>query len=392
VFAAPGEARADWAILARVARRMGYQGFDWTSNAEVFAEHAAMTRFCNTGDRALYLPEIADYEAMEPFQWGGNSPFAGGNYSHPNGRARLIPVAPLMPGEGTLRLNTGRYRDQWHTMTRTGLSPRLSQHRREPLLEVHPDDASALGLGERGFARLGEQSFRVEVTAAQRPGEVYAPMHWTDELASAGRTNRVVADNCDPVSGQPGFKNSAVQLSVWKPDWRGFLVAREKPVLPADIHWVASRLPGGWLIELAGEGAIEIDALLPAGERIEAFDKARGTRRFAVRGEAGSLAAALFLTRSGSLPPRDWIAAQLGETPSAPELLAGRAATPAPDRGAIVCVCFDVGTRTILSAIAERSLTSVEQVGAALSAGTNCGSCRPAIRALLASVDQPAAA
>jgi assimilatory nitrate reductase catalytic subunit len=122
---------------------------------------------------------------------------------------------------------------------------------------------------------------------------------------------------------------------------------------------------------------------------LEAFDKARGTRRIAVRKEDGTLAAALFLTRSGTLPDRDWIATQLStNAASAPELLAGRAASPAPDRGPIVCVCFDVGTKTILTAIADQQLTNVEAVGAALNAGTNCGSCRPAIRALLESVKE----
>jgi assimilatory nitrate reductase catalytic subunit len=99
----------------------------------------------------------------------------------------------------------------------------------------------------------------------------------------------------------------------------------------------------------------------------------------------GRLAAALYVTRSGALPPRDWLAAQLGGADAQPlELLAGRPAAPRADRGAIVCACFDIGLNTILAAIAARSLTSVEAVGAALSAGTNCGSCRPAIRRLLA--------
>ena len=94
--------------------------------------------------------------------------------------------------------------------------------------------------------------------------------------------------------------------------------------------------------------------------------------------------AALFVSRAPGLPPRDWLAEQLGAVdPSVMELLAGRPATPAPDRGPIICVCFDVGLKTIVAAIAERSLLSVEAVGAAINAGTNCGSCRPAIAKLL---------
>jgi assimilatory nitrate reductase catalytic subunit len=392
VFDAPGEARADWAIIAEVAKRMGFtEGFNWASSKEVFAEFAAMTRACNAGKRALIIAEPADYETMAPFQWGGDSPFAAGGYSHADGKARLVSVMPIpvkAESEHPLSLNTGRYRDQWHTMTRTGLSARLSQHRREPLLEVHPHDAVANGLTDRGFAEVhsasGTSRFRVKVTEDQRRGEIYAPMHWTDQMASDGRINRSVTPEVDPHSGQPGFKNSAARIAPYQSDWRGFLVTRLRPEFAPNIFWTASRLDGGWLVELAGQGAIETAGLLPDGDTIEAFDKARGTRRIAVRSADGKLAAALFLTRSGTLPDRDWIAAQLAaDAASAPELLAGRPVTPSPDRGAIVCVCFDVGTKTILGAIAAQSLTSVEAVGSAVNAGTNCGSCRPAIRALL---------
>jgi assimilatory nitrate reductase catalytic subunit len=397
LFEAPGEARPDWAIIAEVAKRMGFaQGFNWANSGEVFAEYAAMTRVCNRGKRALIIAEPGGYENMEPFQWGGASPFAEGRYSHVDGKARLVSVAPVSIEadiERPLSLNTGRYRDQWHTMTRTGLSPRLSQHRREPLLEVHPDDAAANGLTDRGFAEVesasGSSRFRVHVTEDQRRGDIYAPMHWTDQLASDGRANRSVTPEADPHSGQPGFKKSAARIAPFDTDWRGFLVTRERPDFAIDIFWTASRLDGGWLIELAGKGAIDASAMLPSGELLEVFDHARGTRRVAVRSADGTLAAALFFTRSGSLPDREWIAAQLSaDTASAPELLAGRPAIPAPDRGAIVCVCFDVGTKTILGAIAEQSLISVEAVGTALNAGTNCGSCRPAIRALLESVKE----
>jgi assimilatory nitrate reductase catalytic subunit len=394
VFAAPGEARADWAIVADVAQRMGFaDGFNWANNAEVFTEYAAMTRACNAGSRALIVPEPADYESMEPIQWGGASPFAKGRYSHPDGKAQLVSVKPVPPAESDLLLNTGRYRDQWHTMTRTGLSPRLSQHRREPLLEIHPDDAAAHGMADRSFAEVksaaSKSRFRVHITEDQRPGEIFVPMHWTDQLASDGRGNRAVTPQVDPHSGQPGCKKSAVRIAPFATDWRGFLVTRQRPDFPADIFWTASRLPEGWLVELAGQGPIDAAAMLPEGEVLEAFDTARGTRRLAVRTDDGRLAAALFLTRSGALPDRDWIAAQLS-TPAAsgPELLAGRAATPAPDRGGIVCVCFDVGTKTILGAIADQRLTSVEAIGTALNAGTNCGSCRPAIRALLETVKE----
>lgn len=109
----------------------------------------------------------------------------------------------------------------------------------------------------------------------------------------------------------------------------------------------------------------------------------RGMRRFVVRGADGSLNAALFLTRSGELPARDWVADQLGQSSAAAlELLAGRPSAPLPDRGPIVCVCHGIGANTIREAACTGAET-VEAIGAATCAGTNCGSCRPAIARLL---------
>jgi assimilatory nitrate reductase catalytic subunit len=137
-------------------------------------------------------------------------------------------------------------------------------------------------------------------------------------------------------------------------------------------------------VELAGIGGSEALAqLLPDGDRMEMSDAKRGTIRAAVLSD-GRLDAALFVSRNGGLPPRDWLAAQLGGSDAAPnELLAGRPSAPARDRGPIICVCFDIGMRTIIDAIADRALASVEAVGSALSAGSNCGSCRPAIARML---------
>ena len=396
-LAAPGEARADWDILASVARAMGWgDAFAYTHAAQIFRDYAAQTAFENDGARLLDLGGLAgigeeDYEALEPFQWGGLSPFADRPFSTPDGKARLIAVKPPQPrvdADFPLRLNTGRYRDQWHTMTRTGLSPRLSAHRPEPLVEIHPDDALAHGIFDGGLARVesraGASIYRVAVTDAQARGSLFVPMHWTDSLSSGGRTGRLPSRDRDPVSGQPGFKNHGARIGAYSPEWRAFLVGAHAPRHMDAAYWTRSRVAGGWLTELAGDGEPDIAALLPEGRRMEAMDIRRGMVRAVVLDEDGRLIAALFLTRNGVLPPRAWIAAQLGrkETQGA-ELLAGRAATPAPDMGPIVCVCFDVGMKTILAAIGGGGLLTVEAVGQAVRAGTNCGSCRPAIAKLL---------
>ncbi len=405
LFDPPGETKPDWWIVQEVARRMGFaEGFDFTNAAAIFREYAAQTCFRNDGKRKLDLSawvdiSDAEYDAFSPKTWGGASPFADGKFSTPDGRARLISVTPPLPVHADaaypLRLNTGRYRDQWHTMTRTGLSPRLSQHRREPLAEIHPKNAAKHGIIDGGLLRIrtpqGASIFRVAITETQREGEIFAPMHWTDQTSGGGRVNLLPNQLVDPVSGQPAFKNSACEVEAVSPEWRAFLVSAQRPILPAMLYWTSARIAGGWLTEMAGEGNIDVDLMLPCGDRMEAMDMTRGMRRIAVRDEAGRLAAALFLTRSGTLPDRDWIAAQLAsaEESDAPTLLAARPKIAAPDRGAIVCVCFDVGVKQIVAAISSQSLTSVDAIGCALNAGTNCGSCRPALAKLLAEAVLP---
>lgn len=405
IFAAPGKARADWWMVQQVARRMGHgYAFSFENAAAIFREYAAQTGYRNHGQRKLDLSEWAatsdaDYDAWVPKSWGGASPFADRRFMTPDGKARLVAVTPptvkAHDPDFPLTLNSGRYRDQWHSMTRTGLSPRLSQHRREPLIEIHPRDASARGLAEGSLAKVltqqGESIFRVRISDAQRPGEVFVPMHWTDQMSNGGRANRLPDQTVDPVSGQPAFKNSPCNLAAMEPEWRAFLVCTHRPALPPVIYWTSARIAGGWLVELAGEGAIDLEGLLPDGERIEAVDSQRGMRRIAVRDAEGRLAAALYLTRKGDLPSRDWIAWQLAsdEQPDTAALLAARPKVAEPDKGPTVCVCFNVGAKQIARAIAGESFTSVEEVGAALDAGTNCGSCRPAIRKLLTEIQVP---
>ncbi|MCB2059764.1 MAG: molybdopterin-dependent oxidoreductase, partial [Novosphingobium sp.] len=401
LFEAPGEARADWRIVSDVATRMGFaDAFRYANAASVFREYAAMTALSVFHGKLLDLTawaecSDADYDTMAPFQWGGEHPCKD-RFPTPDGKARLVVVRALPARDGfgqfPLRLNTGRYRDQWHTMTRTGLSAKLANHRREPLVEVHPDDASAAHLQDGGLARVatahGEALFRVLVSESQAKGQIFVPMHWTDMQGSAGRTGLLVEPSVDPHSGQPGFKDTAARIEAVVPEWRAFAVLREC-VTPDALYWTRSRIEDGWLYEVAGIGSIDVGGLLPGGIRNEASDLKRGMHRVTISAEDGTLQAAVFVTRSGQLPDREWIARQLAHPDgSATELLAGRPSTPQPDRGPLVCLCFEVGEDQILSA-AQDGACNVGEIGAATRAGTNCGSCRPTIARLLESCSRP---
>jgi assimilatory nitrate reductase catalytic subunit len=401
LFAAPGEARSDWRIVADVAAAMGFgEAFGWRSPANVFREYARLTAFENDR-RVLDIAPLAtaDYETLQPIQWpvtatgGTQRLFGDGRFPTADGRARMVPVRPRGPAEETspqfpLSLNTGRVRDQWHTMTRTGLAPELSRHAPEPYVEVHPADAGTLtdGALARVVTRYGEAVVVARISDRQRPGSIFMPMHWTDALAPAGKANPLVNPAVDPVSGQPEFKHTPARLTPWREAWRGFFLAREPheaPDLP--IVWRRVRYDDCWLHEMGGRCDEEkaAAALLRDGE-IAVDDPGAGAfRRAALKG--GRLERVLIISRAGALPPRDWLAERfLDETLSAQDrvaLLIGRA-IGAVDHGPTVCACLKVGTRAIEAAIGAGAV-NVEAVGAATGAGTNCGSCRPEIARML---------
>ncbi|CAO3362922.1 molybdopterin-dependent oxidoreductase [Azospirillum palustre] len=408
-----GEAQADWWIVTQVARRMGFaDAFPYESAAELFREHAALSAFENGGTRAFDIGALsglddAGYDALAPFPWPwrtGSEPqkrlFGDGRFFNNDGRARMLAVTakplPRSVPDGALLLNTGRLRDQWHTMTRTGLSARLSAHAPEPRLDVNPADAAARGLVDGGLARIttvaGEALARVRVTDAQGEGTVFLPMHWTERFTGDCVIGRLVDDEAvDPLSGQPDLKRMPATVLPWRPGWTAFLLVRHAVEPGHGGYWARRAVAGGHLVEMAGTGAIPaveswLPGLDPAEAVVEFRDEARGGLRMAwMKGDR--LEACLFVAADGRLPPRGWLAGLL-ETDSLEDgaragLLAGRAPGVTADEGRIVCACFSVGINRLASAIRDRRLTSVAEIGAALKAGTNCGSCVPELKEVL---------
>ena len=406
VLAAPGQARDDWRIIAGVAARMGWaDAFAWDSAAQVFAEHAALSGVAGALGSDFDISDHAgmgadDYDAMQPFLWPhsarrrGGRFFGEGAFHTASGKGRMLAVTPRAPQplspDYPFRLNTGRVRDHWHTMTRTGLSPRLSRHLAEPFLELHPDDAARLGLAPATLAQVssrhGRAVLRVLVTDRVAPGQPFAPIHWTGETASAGRVAALVAGTVDPVSGQPALKSAAVAITPFAAAWYGFAVST-RPIAAGCDYWATGVLPAGHQAELAGlaapqDWAVAARAMFGIkGDPVVVDDRRHGILRMAFT-EGDHLRAALFVAREPAALSRSHVTAMLG-TPSQAQILAGRPGGDRPDEGAVICACFNVGVNTILNGIANQNLMTVEAIGAALSAGTNCGSCRPDLAALL---------
>lgn len=420
-FRAPaGEAKPDWWIIKEVAHRMGFgRAFLYRTPADIFREHAALSAFENEGRRAFDIGAYTHmsnerYDAMEPFQWPAplNQPrrqrlFAEGGFSTPNRRAKIIDVVPRAPAVAPdavypLILNSGRVRDHWHTMTRTGLSARLSAHIQEPFVLVHPVDAVKTGLDDGALARLvtrhAVEIFRVRVSDTQRRGEIFCPIHWNQQFSSAGRVCRLINAAVDPFSGQPEFKHTPVRLEAYVPAWSGFLITTASPDVSQLSYWTRVPVPDATLFEISGDVPISqvVDKLLPAGDgarRIEALDLARGSVRVALMSEQ-RISACLFISQHSGLPPRDWLVSQFAgghELPSPIAVLAGQPSHPQANPGPQVCACFNVGLNTLVRAIRDQKLHTVAEIGHALQAGTNCGSCKPKLQGLLRAEAETAA-
>ena len=395
----PADVRPDWWIVCEVARRMGFEdGFAYTSPHQIFDEHARLSGLANNGTRAFDISGLSDrssaeYDAMEPVQWPLHSrPFTDGKFYFPNGKARLVPTMPRGPANlpderYPLALNTGRIRDQWHTMTRTGISPRLSAHISEPFADMHPQDALSVGVQPGKLARVatrwGSLVVRLRTSGEIARGEVFVPIHWSGQFASDARVGAAVNPAVDAVSGEPEFKYTPAQVEPFHVEWLGFVLSRH-PVETSELTWwVLARddrwtsyeaairhTPSSWsqwMRGLLGSPSSGVDYL-------DYHDPAAGAYRAAVVRD-GQLESCAFFSKRDNLPPRAWLS-QLFAKPKLTSseraaLLAGAAPSTRADTSPIVCSCFKVSRDAIRS-------------GKSTQAGTNCGSCLPEMKRLLA--------
>ncbi|WP_027830403.1 nitrate reductase [Marinobacter sp. HL-58] len=412
----PAEVKPDWWILGEVARRLGFAAaFDYQRPADIFLEHAALSGHENHGERAFNIAGLAalsdqGYDDLAPIQWpvyGEAAPQAGeskrlftdGRFVTDNHRARFVAISTVLPVQQAsddypVVVNTGRIRDQWHTMTRTASTPRLLTHRSEPFVELHPDDMARFRLEDGYLASLtlreGQFIGRVRKCSEQRRGEVFIPIHWNRQFASRGVATVLTESVTDPVSGQPEAKHGRAAIAPFRVHWHGRLLVRRNrprrwqsdywchvPLHHCDSWWLAGRQPMHW-------PAILNDWLGGPAHLIMADEAQRRFR--AARIVDGQLEAVLMVDGNPALiPDADWLDGCFAEaklsTNSRRALLAARD-VDVDDPGAIICSCFQVGEHQIGAAI-EDGAGSVEALGEKLRCGTNCGSCIPELRHLI---------
>ncbi|MFT5592387.1 MAG: assimilatory nitrate reductase catalytic subunit [Oceanicoccus sp.] len=419
----------DWQIMCEVAKRMGFNdGFNYQTQADIFREHAALSGFENSDApthkrRDFDISGLAnisndEYENLTPIQWPVNTEFpngrdrffANGDFFTPNRKAKLLAVIPKLPinlptNDYPLRLNTGRIRDQWHTMTRTALAPQLNQHISQPFVELHEKDANARNLSEGQLVNVkskwGRMLAPVTINTNPKLGDVFIPMHWTAQLSRTGRVNPVVNPEVDAFSKQPESKHTPIQVSAFDANWFGFVLSRSPIEWPDSEYVVSAQGTQHTRLELANSQPLDtpIKSMMTwlgfkntaqiEQQELEILsyeDEASGLFRLALLNKQGQLEAVAMVAPNTQLPERTWLASQFAKDTLDPRartaLLSGHA--PAgEDIGRIVCACYSVGEKTIAAAV-KAGCNTPQMVGDKLKAGTNCGSCVPEIKGIIA--------
>lgn len=434
----PGEARADWEIARDFALRLGVtlghahaaKMFEYASVEAVFNEHRESTRGRDLDITGL---SYALLETRGPQQWpfpegataGKVRLYEDGVYPTPSGRARFLNTKYKATAEKTdarfpLHLNTGRLRDQWHGMSRTGRVARLYNHASEPVLAMNRADMERRQLHDgdivRVTSRRGETVVRVAVSDAMRAGQVFLPMHWGGQFMNSAGANGLTLGALDPTSKQPELKHAAVRVEKPHLPWQLVVMrvlekhsasaatasgraaqrlVRVNPLLgeftyatvglfgrehPAVILQAAHAAP------VAPELITEIDRLFDFDERASLFyvDTKRGVSK-RVMIEDGVVTG---VRLTGETAARDWLKDIMAQAAPADAVrrwvLAPLAAPPAGrrQRGRVVCTCVDVAEQEIVERVTQGAgLTALQET---LRCGTQCGACVPELKRLVA--------
>lgn len=237
----PGEARPDADILLAFAKAMGFNGFDHATPADIYKEHTLLTKNTNIDISGLTYERLKE---EGPMQWpvygerhmGTARLFTDHRFYTPSGKARFPlsnepeNLSDLPTSELPLILTTGRIRDQWHTMTKTGKVNKLKRHIPKPYLDINHADAGERGINDNDIVIVqntrGRVQVRARVTSDIRRGVVFLPMHWglafNDDLA---RANNLTSTLTDPVSREPDFKFSTVEVTRYRKKEEKIIIA-----------------------------------------------------------------------------------------------------------------------------------------------------------------------
>jgi assimilatory nitrate reductase catalytic subunit len=450
----PGQSKHDWQIIRDLALKLGHKSqFNYSHAYEIFDEHARLSGFENAGQRDFDISGLAGldqqgFDTLTPIQWPVNQThpegkkrlFEEGRYFTENGKANFVVVHALLPqqvvsNEFPFVLNTGRMRDQWHTMTRTGKAQALVEHTQQAFVYMHPDDAKALDLNNNELIALTSRHNTHEAVVAPihisddlTSGQLFAPIHWSKTNTSHGGLTSLFTSANDPISGQPELKHAAVAIQKIRPKVAIALAIKKSCI---DEHTqlaeyqVRINLGEFWLYHLA-ELAELSELTAPRTSQMSAIPTSMTKSNANQASQNKALAFAekmigvLTNAEENSLAkPITWLSnsqhgkhvkSQLGfqdhalvayfvETDQAhsqalinsefirecflqnpldsaqKQHLLSATSPSEYQQGRLICSCFKVRKLTIEKAI-EQGINTVDALGEKLKCGTNCGSCK----------------
>ena len=433
--APPGQARADWAIAVDVARRLEARLrpgaatlFPYTAAEQVWNEHRESTRGRDLDITGLSWAALEQQPQQWPFAAGAAEGrvrlYGDGRFATADGRARFVApawrgVAEACDARHPIALNTGRQRDHWHGLSRTGTLGRLFAHGGEPAVELHPQELARrrLRAGDlvRVSSRRGTLLLPAQPSEAVAPAQAFIAMHWGSEFVAGPGVNGLTSPATCPQSRQPELKHAAVRIervdlpwhiaaAAWLPAGEALAVRERLRALFERFDYAVCQPFGREPDELLGlrlraalaapaEPALlrDIEGVLGLadGPVLRYADARSGQSRAMALGADGALRAFVL---AGDIAADDWVLALLRER--APAAAFGRALLAASrtppqalaPRSPQVCACHDVSEQRIVQALAaaggsaEQRLQAVQQQ---LRCGTQCGSCVPALRGLV---------
>jgi assimilatory nitrate reductase catalytic subunit len=402
----------------------------------VWNEHRESTRGRDLDITGLSYAQLDRGPAQWPFPEGAMAGrarlYEDGVFPTASGRARFADVAHDKLAEPRdarypFSLTTGRLRDQWHGMSRTGTLGRLFGHVPEPSIDLNPQDMARLKLVEGDLlhvtSRRGSMVLPVQASAQVALTQAFVAMHWGEEFVSGSTStgarvtgvNTLTTPAFCPTSKQPELKHTAIKLLkaelpwrllcvAWLPDDQA-LLAREQLKSVMGAFAFASCVPfgrerSGVLFRAAAYEAApdellaRIEGILGLGgkEVLHYADKRRGQRRSMRLARVGEKTLLEGFLLGGDISAEVWIKPLLQDELPAQAygrllLLPGaRAPVAVQARGRQVCTCFNV-TEPEIASMLERCEGSDEQrlaqLQESLKCGTNCGSCIPELKRLV---------
>ncbi|WP_207216109.1 molybdopterin oxidoreductase family protein [Aliivibrio finisterrensis] len=288
ILPSPEQAKPDWWIISQVAQQMGFKKqFNYRHEGDVFKEYAQMTTLGQKDKPrdlnliGLTMLDDQGYSELSPQQWPvlelqtnieHQRLFSDGQFYTADKKARFIAVNYLPPQQDTtatfpLLLNTGRTRDHWHTMSRTGLSETLASHSPEPFVQIHPNTAKAYQLANDHIATIynvnSEIQARVKITDDIAESSLFMPIHWNSSTAKNSKPCLLIHSYIDEISGQPEFKHTPVNIKTWQHKSEALFITRTKINTGNFDYWVVEKIPNGYLYRIASTlNTIELIILL----------------------------------------------------------------------------------------------------------------------------------